>query len=99
MIARLFNPEHTPTDSSVIDFTYDSTNTLQDESHAWVSVIKDRLSRLFERHGAIELESPLLAPAYTVASGKKRAAPARFLDSQGKLVGPILHRPASQDLH
>jgi hypothetical protein len=48
-------------------------------------VVKDRLAQLFDRHGAIELVTPLLAPALTPIDVDQHLA-VRLLDSQGNLV-------------
>lgn len=84
LIAKLFNPERLPTDSGshVMDFTYDAH---LDESQAWTRVVKDRLATLFDRHGAIELVTPLLAPASTTMNIDQHSV-VRLLDSQGNLI-------------
>jgi len=87
LIARLFNPERIPAQSgtNVLDYTYDSADAYIDESQAWTRVVKNRLSQLFERHGAIELSTPLLAPAL-LSMDFDQSTSARLLDSQGNLV-------------
>lgn len=57
-----------------------------DQSQAWTRVVKDRLAQLFDRHGAIELVTPLLAPALTPVDLDQHSV-VRLLDSQGNLVG------------
>ena len=87
LIAKLFNPERLPSDNGiqVLDFTYDSMDAYLDESQAWTRVVKDRLAQLFDRHGAIELITPLLTPALTSVDVEKHSV-VRLLDSQGNLV-------------
>jgi translation initiation factor 2-alpha kinase 4 len=90
LMARLFNPERTPTRNGTVllDYTYDSVDAYLDESQAWNRVVKDRLSQLFARHGAIELNTPLLAPAFFSVDIDNHSS-ARLLDGQGNLVSQL----------
>jgi translation initiation factor 2-alpha kinase 4 len=76
----------------VLDYTYDSADAYIDESQAWTRVVKNRLSQLFERHGAIELSTPLLAPAL-LSMDLDQNSSARLLDSQGNLASDKSSHP------
>lgn len=97
-MARLFNPEHTPLDRgiSALDYTYDAEVNHIDDSPTWSRVIKDALFQLFHRHGAIELNAPLLLPVASM-TGFEQPLSVRLLDSQGNLVSrtfQIIRHPA-----
>jgi translation initiation factor 2-alpha kinase 4 len=88
LIAALFNPDrraYAGTDSRLDDYTYD--NAHDDDLQVWLTVISQRLTQLFQRHGAVETHLPLLIPDTTLLSVfPSTYKPAKLLDPTGKLV-------------
>ncbi len=90
LMERLFKPEQGPNASpSTLEYTYDVAGSSLTDSQAWHRVVKERLAVLFSRHGAIELNPPLLTPitsAVLPLDGPNAARAAKFIDAQGHLV-------------
>lgn len=87
LLARLFAPETTlgPSSSGMVsDYTYDNTKS-QLTSSPWTRVVKDRLAKIFERHGAVELQTPLLTPSASLARFHSIKS-VNLLDRYGTLV-------------
>jgi translation initiation factor 2-alpha kinase 4 len=87
LIDKLFHAEFdlNDTESKAADLTYDAGSTGSNDLIAWLRVVKGKLVELFRRHGAIELNTPLLIPVTPLLLGDQSKA-ARFLDAKGKLV-------------
>ncbi|KAJ9116453.1 hypothetical protein QFC22_004895 [Naganishia vaughanmartiniae] len=87
LIDKLFHVESdlNDTESKANDLTYDAGSTSSNDLIAWLRVVKCKLVELFRRHGAIELNTPLLIPVTPLLLGDQSKA-ARFLDAKGKLV-------------
>ncbi len=95
LLARLFvNPATTAAGAGagkdMLDYTYDNLNRSGEQSQAWLRLVKERLTQLFRRHGAIDLPTPLLTPV-TGLLPTSNAKVVRLLDSFGNLVSMPEH--------
>lgn len=90
LLERLFKPDQGPVaNPTTLEYTYDAIATPAHDTQAWSRVVRERLIALFTRHGAIELNVPLLTPitsATATHDGKHLVKAAKLLDSQGHLV-------------
>lgn len=82
LMARLFTPTH-GLSLNVADFTYD--NAKAESNSPWTRVVKERLARVFEKHGAIELQTPLLSPLAALDAFQD-LKPVKLIDHHGTLV-------------
>lgn len=82
LMARLFTPAQ-GLSLNVADYTYD--NAKAESNSPWARVVKERLARVFEKHGAIELQTPLLAPVAALDAFQD-LKPVKLIDHHGTLV-------------
>lgn len=84
LLEALFTREEAEDIRLARDFTFDAgTEDAAGQDHRLVSVICDHLRGIFRRHGAVELETPLLVPPNGLYGEKH---PVELLDKTGRMV-------------
>lgn len=84
LMGSLFGREEPADQREARDFTFDAGGNDEGQDNRFIGVACTHLRSLFRRHGAVELEAPLLLPPNELYGPDRK--PVELLDKTGKVV-------------